>query len=414
MFSELIPFFLRDMLGDIFSALVSFAPIWLPFLLIITWWDLRMSSKRRAYIKEQGSILLEIRLPREMPKSPQAMEIFLNTLHQTGVGNLVDVYFKGRVRPWFSLELVSIDGNVHFYIWAHAKFRGQIESQLYAQFPNIEIHEVPDYALGVHRNPDQLSFGWIGQFKLNKADAYPIKTYIDYKLDKDPEDEFKHDPIVPMLEFLGSLKKGEQAWFQILIQAHSKEGLKYGRIVTKPDWKAAAENEIKEIVKKATLKPEDDKAPKFIQLSDAQKDVVTAIQRNLSKPAFDTMIRGAYLAEKSSFNPNNIGGLLGCFKPFASGDLNSFAPSFNAGVNEYPWQDFGGSEKAKYERQLLEAYKRRAFFNSPFKNFHGKPFILTAEELATMWHFPSAIVAATPTLTRIPSKKGEAPSNLPI
>jgi hypothetical protein len=413
MIQSFIDLFTSDIMKEIWKSIIMTAPVWIPLGLLLSWWDMWMRSKQRTYIKEQGALLLEVKIPRDMAKSPQAMEIFLNTLHQPSVGSLLDVYFKGRVRAWFSLELVSIGGTVHFYIWTHPKFRGLIESQLYAQFPDIEVHEVPDYALGVHRDPEKLSIGWIGQMKLTKADAYPIKTYIDYKLDKDPKEEYKHDPIVPMLEWLGSLKKGEQAWVQILIQGHSKEGLKYGRIVTKPDWKGGIDKEIKEIVKKATLKPEDDKAPKFIQLSEGQKAVVDAIQRAASKPAFDTMIRCAYMAEKSAFNPNNIGGLLGSFKQYGSGDLNGFAPGFNAGF-DYPWQDFRGSRKAKNETRLLEAYKRRSFFNTPFKHFHAKPFILTAEELATMWHFPSAEVAATPTLSRIPSKKGEAPANLPI
>lgn len=413
MIESLFSFFTSDIVRQVGAAIILTAPVWIPVGLLLAWWDLWMDYKQRSYIKEQGAMLLEVKIPRELVKSPQTIEIFLNTLHQPSVGNLLDVYFKGRVRAWFSLEIVSIDGTVHFYIWTQPKFRGLIESQLYAQFPDIEIHEVPDYALGVHRDPEKLSIGWIGQMKLTKADAYPIKTYIDYKLDKDPKEEHKIDPIVPMLEWLGSLKKGEQAWIQILIQAHAKEGLKYGRIFIKPDWKGGIEKEINDIVKKATLKPEDEKAPKLVQLSESQKDVINAIQRAAAKPAFDTMIRCAYIAEKSAFNPNNIGGLLGSFKQYSSGDLNGFAPSFNAGV-DYPWQDFKGKGKASKEKKLLEAYKRRSFFNVPFKYFHGKPFILTSEELATIWHFPSAEVAATPTLTRIPSKKGEAPANLPI
>jgi hypothetical protein len=39
--------------------------------------------------------------------------------------------------------------------------------------------------------------------------------------------------------------------------------------------------------------------------------------------------------------------------------------------------------------------------------------ILNTEELATIFHFPGQ-VAGTPTLERVPSKKAEAPSNLPI
>jgi hypothetical protein len=141
--------------------------------------------------------------------------------------------------------------------------------------------------------------------------------------------------------------------------------------------------------------------------------VVKAIERTTAKTAFDTMIRATYFAEKSAFDPTNIGGLLGSFGQFGSASLNSLRPDFNAAY-KYPWQDFGGRKKAENEEKLLEAYKRRSFFHPPFKHFHGKPFILSTEELATLWHFPSGIVAATPTLTRIPSKKAEAPSNLPI
>ena len=38
---------------------------------------------------------------------------------------------------------------------------------------------------------------------------------------------------------------------------------------------------------------------------------------------------------------------------------------------------------------------------------------MNGEELATLYHLPGA-VATTPTLTRIPSKKSEAPANLPV
>lgn len=413
MFEQFVSLFQSPEFLKIWNAGVSFAPIWIPMVFIFTWFEIWSNFKQREYIKSQGSLLLEIRIPREMVKSPMAMEVFLGTLNQTSVGSLIDVYMKGRVRPWFSLELVSIDGEVHFFIWLHPKFRNIIESQLYAQFPNIEIHEVADYALGVEHNSEKYSFGWFGQFALNKPDAYPIKTYIDYGLDKDPEEEYKNDPIVPLLEFLGSLKKGEQAWIQILLQGHAKEDLKHRKINTKPDWKGGVENEIKEIVKKGTLKAEDDTKISMVSLTKNQQDIIAAIERTSSKPAFDTMIRAAYIAEKDVFNPNNIGGLLGSFRQFGSGSLNSFKPAWNTGY-EYPWQDFKGKKKLENERKILEAYKRRSFFNTPFKNFHGKPFILTTEELATMWHFPSSIVATTPTLTRIPSKKAEAPSNLPI
>ncbi len=39
---------------------------------------------------------------------------------------------------------------------------------------------------------------------------------------------------------------------------------------------------------------------------------------------------------------------------------------------------------------------------------------LNIEELATLFHFPSKIVAPTHLVPRVEAKKGEAPSGLPV
>lgn len=415
MMNTFLSLFQTEQAKQIFSDVLVSAPFWIPLLFIFICFDLWLKYKQREWIKAQGSVLLEIRLPSEIFKSPQAMEFFFNSLYSVGVGSLLDVYLKGRVRQWFSLEIVSLGGQVHFYIWAFKNMKERISAQLYAQFPNIEVHEVADYALTMQHDLDVYSFGWIGQMILTKADAYPIKTYIEYGLNDNDKEEYKHDPLVPMLEFMGSLKQGEQAWVQILIQPHGKEGLKYGRIFTKPDWKPAAEKEIKEFIKKNVPAVEGkEKQPTHKDLTKDQQDVIASIQRTVAKNPFDTMIRAAYIAKKDVFNPVNIGGLLGSFSQFSSQALNGFKPGYFASRRDYIWQDPTGAKKRKDERALLEAYKRRAFFNTPFRNFHAKPYILTTEELATIFHFPSAIVAATPTLARLPSKKAEAPTNLPV
>ena len=392
-----------------FRWMWSFAPIWIPLLLIFIWFEIWMSYKQRLYIKGQGSALLEIRIPRDIVKSPMAMELFLNTLYQASAGHLLKVYIEGAVRPWFSLELVSIDGTPHFFIWTHTKFKKLVETQIYAHFPEVEVHEVPDYAMGIKHDPSRLTFGSFQQWKLDKADTYPLKTYVEYGLDKNDKEEYKHDPIVAVLEFLGSLRKGEQAWVQIMIQAHTKEGLKLGRIIPKPDWKKDVEAEVKKIKEKYTYKPGE---PATL-MSKVDQETIAALERSVAKFAFDTMIRTVYFADKDIFNPNNNGGFAAAFRQFSSNTLNSLKTDFGAGF-DYPWQDFRSAEKWKNEHKLLMAYKRRSFFNTPFKNFKGKSFILTTEELATLFHFPSATVAATPSLSRIPSKKAEAPANLPI
>ncbi len=392
----------------------SLWPVWIPLLLVRGVFHTWMEYRQREWIKAQGGVLLEIHLPNEILKSPVSMEVFLQALHQAGVGTVTDVFFKGRVRQWFSLELVSDGGKVHFYIWMHAGAKKSVETQLYALFPNLEVKEVMDYALPIHHDLTKYKFGRLGNIILTKeVHAYPIKTYVDYGLDRDPKEEYKHDPMAPMIEYLGSLKPGEHAWIQILLRAHTKENYKYGRLIPRPDWKEAAEKEIKAILAKGKFKgPEaKDGDPKF--LSEDQKEAIKAIERSLSKSAFDTMIRAFYFAETEKFNPVNIGGILGAFKSFSSPTLNGFKPGTGAGF-DYPWQDFMETRKKANEQAFLEAYKRRSFFAPPFENLGDNPFILTTEEVATIYHFPSSIAVATPTLTRIPSKKAEAPANLPI
>lgn len=387
-------------------------PLWLPIVLFSLFLQTWLRYKQAQWIMDQGSVLLEIRIPKEISKSPQAMEIIISSLSSPFTGTFIDVFFKGRVRLWFSLELVSIEGQVHFFVWAPAKAKNNIESQIYAQYPTVEIYEVPDYSLSVTYDPKEYSlFG--AHLKLTKPDAYPIKTYIDYGLDKDPDEEYKIDPITPVLEYLGSLKAGEQAWIQVLIRAHREENLKKdARLFKKPDWKDGAKKEIKKIIEKdAFVQAGEDKPATLQHLTDSQKETINAIERSLSKTAFDSMIRVIYMAKKDSFNPTNIGGLLGSFRQFGSNNLNGFAPSWNTGF-DYPWQDFRGIRKKNNEIDIVDAYKRRSFFHAPYKFFTGKPFILTSEELATLFHFPGG-VASTPNFSRIVSKKAEPPTNLP-
>ncbi len=359
---------------------------------------------------KEGSMLLEVKLPRGITKSPIAMEVFLTSLWQKGGVNLIDGYVKGKVRPWFSLEIVSIDGHIHFYIWCQPKFKDLVEAQLYAQYPTVEISEVEDYTRHTTYN-DEKNVYWASSFKLAKADAYPIRTFVDYGLDKlGTEEEYKTDPITTIIETLGSLQAGEQLWFQILIQAHREEGLSDGRLSKKEDWKKAGEAEIKKIMEKAT-----DKESKQVRLSSMQTDAIKAIERSLNKFAFDTGIRAIYIASKESDRKaRRIAAILGVFRPFGSNAnyFNNIVPGKGVGF-EYPWQDFKGKKSKFLQKSFLEAFKERSFFNGRYKHFRQDPFILTTEEVATIYHFPGD-VAQTPTLSRVESRKSEAPSNLPI
>ena len=399
-------------LKDAIIVLYKTSFFWLPVLLIAVSITLWIKYVRYVFLYKQKKILLEIKVPQEINKSPAAMEIFLSALYQRGAATYLDTYFGGKVPPWFSLELVSVGGQVHMYIWTWEKYRKIVEHQLYAQYPNLEIYETEDYTMGVPHDPENWPM-WSTYFKFTQADAFPIQTYIDYGLDKDPDDEVKIDPMTAVLEYLGSLGKGEQVWIQILIQANKKEGLQEGRLIKKPDWTDGVKKEIEKIkaISKGEGEGEDRKSGRF--LTKGEQDTLSALERSLSKPAFDCAIRGVYIAEKSAFNPDNIPGLIGTFRQYSSNTLNGLKLGKFTDF-DYPWQDFMRMRRSKIERQFLEAYKMRSFHQDPYKHFKQKPIVLTTEELATMFHPTSGIAVQTPTFQRIPSKKAEAPANLPI
>ena len=71
------------------------------------------------------------------------------------------------------------------------------------------------------------------------------------------------------------------------------------------------------------------------------------------------------------------------------------------------------ARQERLKKLMFHAYQLRSHFYPPYKNFMQNPFILTTEEIATLYHFPGN-VSATPTLSKIASKKSEPPANLPI
>lgn len=416
MFTQLADLF-DGLFSAVFDLLLATSFVWVPLLLLVTAWQMWLAYIRIHFVHSQKYVLLEIKLSADIQKSPRAMEVMLDYLYQTGSHkNYTEAFWDGKVRPWFSLEIAGIDGNVHFFIWTNEKMRNIIEAQIYAQYPTVEIYEVPDYMRGVVHDPSKMGM-WATYFKLTDDDVYPIKTYVDYGMveQEGADEEVKIDPITPVIEYLGSLKKGEQVWYQILIQAHRKEKGTDARLFTRPDWKGRIDSAIKQ--KREDLK---EKVPSItgdgmVELGRAptkgERDTVEALERSKSKWPFEVAIRGIYIATNDAFNVPSIPALINSMRQYSSASGNGFKLGWFTDPDRV-WEDFRRIRRNRMERQMLEAFKRRSFFQAPFKNFRAKPYILTSEELATIYHFPGG-VSTTPTFARISSRKAEAPTNLP-
>jgi hypothetical protein len=397
----------------------------LPLLAYLAW-NLWMSYIQTLFLDSITWTLLEVKPPKEVFKSPLAMELVLQSLYQTGGhGDWWKKYWAGAVRNWFSLEIVSIEGNIHFFIRTSVKFKSIIESQIYAQYPQAEVTEVEDYTNAV---PDFTKDGpiglWGANFIMTKDDAYPLKTYVDYGLDKavgSLDEEQRIDPITPMLEFMGSIGVGEQIWFQILVRGDTKRftiGDAEGKTWT---------DQAKEIIKgmNASLNEKDDEGKITARRATrGEQGVIEAIERNASKFGFDAGMRAIYITAADKFDANRIAGVTGMIRQYNSNDFNSLKPDSPTAF-DFPWQDLTGMKIVKKKNDLLGAYKKRAWFYGGFdlkkpekyltypEKSGTKPFILSTEELATMFHLPGR-VAETPSFTRIEATKAEPPANLPM
>jgi len=82
------------------------------------------------------------------------MEMVIEGIWEDVIGTLTDVYLEGAVRDVFSLEIVSLGGEVKFFIWSFPKWKSIIESRIYTHYPGAEVVEVEDYAVKVIFNPE--------------------------------------------------------------------------------------------------------------------------------------------------------------------------------------------------------------------------------------------------------------------
>lgn len=395
-------------LGEIFRE------FWWLFILIIlgkVFIDLNReytAKKKKEKEEIKDWITLEVRINREIFQTPKAMEQVFNSL------NVIE---KGYI----SFELVGIDREIHFIIRSPKNYKNLVESQLYAQYPEIEIKEIDDYFLRLPPNLPNKEFDlWGTEIVLEKDNYYPIKTYSYFE---ETKEEKRIDPIASLAESIAKLQKSELCILQVFIKSLSDDeekkwreegkdkindmlGKKKEKKITWQDWVGAFFKNLLIGIFQAPVWPskEEKKEGSSPTISSGEKTVISAIEKKIAQLSFNTGIRLIYVAPKGVFNESNISGFMAFLKQFNTKDLNAFK------VNK----DSSTVLKAKLFQNQRLFLKKRNFYQTALKRKQTqKSIILDSEELATLYHFP-ALKVKTPTLLRVLSKKGEPPAGLPV
>ena len=404
--------------------------LWVPVGLFWIFWQAWTGYVRAHFMVNHPPILLEIKVPRDIAKSPKAMESILAGIHGTRrLGNFVERYWDGWITGWFSLEIVGDETGVHFYIWGQKFFKRMLEAQIYAQYPSAEIKEVEDYTKQLPDTfPEDEWKAWGSEFLLTKPDAYPIRTYEDFTLEdlSSKEEERKVDPLSSLVEFFGALGEGEKFWLQILVEPAGDDWKKEGeKLAAKLAGRPAASktsvfgylvdsvNETLALVfglpSPAAPQKKEEQFLMF-RLSPGETDVLKAVEKNIAKLGFNIGMRWLYLARHDKFNYVAVPGIMGIFKQFASPALNGFKLNSNVTTSVDYW--FEKTRVRLRAIRLYNAYRLRSCFHPPYKG-RSKTFVLNTTELATIYHFPGLVVGA-PSFERIEAKRGAPPANLPV
>jgi hypothetical protein len=412
---------------------------WLPIAITFIWGvgQVWLRYVKLAYGATEKAILLAIDLPRGNAQTPMAVEnIFAYLAGAHSTKDLFEKWWLGEWQLYFSFEIVSINGYIQFLIWTPEKYRNLVEAAIYSQYPDAEIIEVNDYTHGLPtRFPDEEYDIFGSEYILVKNSVYPIKTYKHFEHQMgEPETQYK-DPMAVLMDLMGSMKKGEQLWYQILT------------IPIGHEWADKADDEIKKIIGEKiksndlvdkfidsllgimesfsegiyklwgdieTEKKDDKDDTKFrmMSLKPKQKKQVEEIQEKAGKLGFGVKIRYVYIARKEMMNKNKVAyGLTGYMKQFNFNDLNSYKPDVGDGgtMTKVSYDRIFGKYRVNLRKnKLMTAYRLRS-------DARGRlPGILNTEELASIWHFPIEASVKAPLIQKAPGRKAEPPAGLPV
>jgi len=378
----------------------------------------------REYKGKLKWAMMEIKPPRNIERSPRVMEQVFTALHGSfSTLNWFDYYLKGKLfQPMFVFEIRGINGEMHFYVRTEKRFRNMVESLVYAQYPEAEVEDVEDYAMGVPANLPNADWDlWGSDFDLIRDNAYPIRTYTRFQ-----EEVTKGmiEPLGSFADLITGLPPGVEAWCQLLVipvknsewEPHIKkvvnkltkreEKKEFGAIVS--FFKEIVDilvSSVQYIFGPVPEKEEDKKEepPLQFRLTPVEKDVLQAVEESFGKKAFNTKVRFLVLGPRKVFYEDLRKGPLGFFDQFGDANLNTLKT--NNDTKTYANYFFVAMRKRWAKRKIFIRYITR--------DNDGPKIILNSEELATIYHMPD-MSAMSPAIARIEAKKGGAPLNLPV
>jgi hypothetical protein len=411
------------------SVAAAWDAVWwivLPAIAVILFWDFWKLYLHVRFVQRMNWKLLEIKIPKNVMKTPKAMEQIFAAAHAPYSYGLSATrkYWKGIEEYWMSFELVGRAGESHFYLRVPGDYWYMMESAIYAQYPEAEISEAEEYMDQFPKILPNQNFDLSGLDEVLRHENYlPIRTYQAFE---EPVEEQRLDPIGPIMEAMSRLREDEQLWYQLIVRPTGEDFRKEGE--TKISKMMGLEEKNKpaglfagfglgvtlgDIILAPFKHPEGtalkkEEKPKTVRmiLSSGEKDVMDGIQAKISKIAFEATPRFIYINRRGEPDTGFMNTVHGFIRQFNTQDMNSLRPYSLTSTASYTVHGFFKKTKVKWRKHLI------------YENYRNivpcrKKSILNIEELATIFHFPITAVSTTE-LEKIASRKGSPPASVPI
>lgn len=404
-------------------------------LVLCTSWFIRFQQYRVR--RKQKWLVLAVRVPKENELGPIAAEQILTTFHSINKEFGFWDFLMGRMPEQVSLEIANIAGVMSFYVVCPLRLRNLVEGQIYAQYPDVEIERIDDYADARYAKVEKMRSGERGQesryaffdngigveMELEGPDFDPIKRYPQF------EDRIARVYVDPMAGITSALSKlnnpSDQVWLQVVLRPLAdkwrlwytrsawimNQGVfgniellqdryadvlctrkMYLRVIFFPLYfvfwlKAVFSGTGKDPF--AVLSTE--KADLLDEATSKMHEKETADSARMDKIVkllYEVNVRIVYVPKEKDDESSEakLQEIVGSFKQFNLPFLNGIID-----------RDY------IMNKSVVERFQMRWF---------DDPFVLNSEELATIWHLPNQLVQ-TPNICWVRSKKMEPPSELP-
>ena len=178
--------------------------VWGPLvivLLYLTWRNYRSID----VIKNVESVLLTLEIPKTNDKSELAAEQMFASLHGI-LRDARELKANNGYQEHLSFEIASVGGRIQFYVWTPKSLQSFVEGQIYAQYPQVQIHKAEEDYVAHERHH---SVVYTSEVTLTDKEFLPIKTFQSFEVD-------------PLAGITGTLAKledtDEEIWIQMLVR----------------------------------------------------------------------------------------------------------------------------------------------------------------------------------------------------